>query len=364
MSEVQNKLSNIRKVLASQGAAGVRFKGVDWFSWITGGGNSVVLLAAETGVAEVVVTEQKAVVLTNHIEALRLKEEELPKDFEVLVSHWQDLSGSDKFVRELCGNGKVLSDRPSQSESSLPLEIQELKLIMSPEEITRYRALGTEAAQAMTEALVISDPTWTENRLAGEAARGLWKRGIHPTLVMVAGAKRLEKHRHPFPTNEVLGHRAMMVFCARRHGLYACFSRFVSFGRPSPLEAERMKKVAQIESEILNASKPGTKLSRIFETASASYKNIGHENETRNQHFGGITGYNARETFARPVQAGQTDWTLKEGMVLAWNPTLPGSKIEDTVLVTRNSVEVLTMDPQWPKFELSGRARPDVWVKA
>lgn len=364
MSEVQNKLSSVRKVLAAQGIAGARFKGLDWFAWLTAGGNSAVLLAAETGIAEVVVTQDKAAILTNDIEALRIKEEQIPNDFEVLVSHWKDLSGNDKFVKELCGNGKVLSDRPTANELSLPIEIEEMKLVLCTEEIERYRKLGSEAALAMTEALGVAEATWTENRLASEGARALWKRGIQPNLILVAGAMRLEKHRHPFPTNDVLGHRAMMVFCARRHGLYACFTRFVSFARPTPEESDRMKKVAQFEASILDASKPGAKLSQIFDAACGSYKQASFEDEIRKQHFGGITGYNAREAFARPTQTGQVDWTLKEGMALAWNPTLPGSKIEDTVLITKNGVEVLTLDPQWPKFEFNGRSRPDVWVRA
>lgn len=364
MSEIQRKVDSVRQVLKTIGAAGVRFKGTDWFSWITGGGHNVVLMAAETGIADVLITPTKAVVLTDDIESLRLREEELPKDFEVLTSHWQDLSGKDKFVRELCGNGTVLSDRPNAQEESFPRELQELKLVMGSEEIARYRTLGTESAQAMTEALGLADPTWTENRLAAEGAKALWKRGIHPTLILVAGAKRLEKHRHPFPSSEVIGHRAMMVFCARRHGLFACFSRFVSFARPSALEIDRMNKVAKFESALFDASQPGAKLSQVFDSAFATYKVAGYENETRNQHFGGITGYNAREAFARPAQTGQVDWTLKEGMALAWNPTLPGSKIEDTVLVTQAGVEPITIDPQWPKFELNGRMRPDVWVKA
>jgi Xaa-Pro aminopeptidase len=362
--EVQNKIESVRAVLAKTGASGARFKGTDWFSWITGGGHNVVLMAAETGIADVLVTATKAVVLTNDIESLRLTEEQLPKNFEVLVSHWQDLSGADKFVRELCGNGKVLCDRPDLSEEVFPKELQELKLVLGAEEIARYKTLGSESAQAMTESLGLADPTWTENRLAAEGARALWKRGIHPTLILVAGAKRLEKHRHPFPTTEVLGHRAMMVFCARRNGLFACFSRFVSFARPTPTEVDRMKKIAEFESALFEASKPGAKLSQIFDSTFEVYKSAGFENETRNQHFGGITGYNAREAFARPAQPGQTDWSLNEGMALAWNPTLPGSKIEDTVLVTKSGVESVTIDPQWPKFELDGRMRPDVWVRA
>ena len=52
MSEIGTKLGILRDALAGTGADGVRLRGVDWFAWITGGGDSSVLLGVEEGVAE------------------------------------------------------------------------------------------------------------------------------------------------------------------------------------------------------------------------------------------------------------------------------------------------------------------------
>jgi hypothetical protein len=49
-------------------------------------------------------------------------------------------------------------------------------------------------------------------------------------------------------------------------------------------------------------------------------------------------------------------------VALAWNPSLPGSKIEDTILRTAEGLEVLTVDPAWPTVEVDGRARPDLLI--
>jgi hypothetical protein len=49
-----------------------------------------------------------------------------------------------------------------------------------------------------------------------------------------------------------------------------------------------------------------------------------------------------------------------EGSALAWNPSLPGTKLEDTVVVTPDGLETLTVDPDWPTVTVDGRARPDV----
>ena len=46
------------------------------------------------------------------------------------------------------------------------------------------------------------------------------------------------------------------------------------------------------------------------------------------------------------------------GHAFAWNPSAPGAKVEDTVLVTEAGVEVLTVDPAWPAVEFAGVRRP------
>ncbi len=47
---------------------------------------------------------------------------------------------------------------------------------------------------------------------------------------------------------------------------------------------------------------------------------------------------------------------------MAWNPSLPGAKIEDTVVVSDQGLEILTVDQRWPTFQVEGRARPDLLV--
>lgn len=73
--EVACKLELIRNALSETGAMGVRLRGTDWFAWATAGASNTVLLAAETGVAEVLVTAQEAWILTDEIEAQRLQDE-------------------------------------------------------------------------------------------------------------------------------------------------------------------------------------------------------------------------------------------------------------------------------------------------
>jgi hypothetical protein len=46
-------------------------------------------------------------------------------------------------------------------------------------------------------------------------------------------------------------------------------------------------------------------------------------------------------------------------MAVAWNPSLPGAKIEDTfVILSDRKLENMTFDPNWPSLEIAGRLRP------
>ena len=55
-TEIETKLGIMRDCLRQSGAAMLRLRGTDWFAWATAGGSNTVLLAAETGVAEIAVT--------------------------------------------------------------------------------------------------------------------------------------------------------------------------------------------------------------------------------------------------------------------------------------------------------------------
>ncbi len=159
--EVSCKLELIRNAL-SDGAKGVLLSGTDWFAWATAGADNTVLLTAETGVAQVLVTAQDAWVLTDEIERSRLQDEELPANFKLHVNPWADAAERESFVREATEGGRILSDRPTTDQDPLPPSLLNHKRVMMPSELERYRLVGHLASVAMTEVLSIAQPTWTE----------------------------------------------------------------------------------------------------------------------------------------------------------------------------------------------------------
>lgn len=357
--ELSTKLAAIRAALSSASAVAVRLRGVDWFAWATCGGSNVVILTTETGVAEVLVTADRAWVLTDEIEAGRLAAEEIPAGLEIWAGPWNDAAARQAFVDGVVAGGPVISDRPWTAEKPLPPALVAAKRRLLPEELARYRVLGRDAAEAMSEVLTRARPEWTEWELAGAGAEALWKRGIEPTLTLVGGERRLPVFRHATATSDRLGSRAMLVFCGRRHGLYANLTRFVYFREPDAREEQLIEHVARVEAVTFAVSRPGTTLGAVYAVIARSYAELGHPGAELLHHQGGTTGYLSREAFALP----NLELVVEENTALAWNPSLPGAKIEDTVVTTADGIEILTLDPSWPTVEVDGRPRPDVLVR-
>lgn len=355
MTELAHKLRTLRAALTAAGLAAIRLRGVDWFAWATAGGSSAVLLTSERGVAELLVTLDEAWVLCDDIEAARLQAEELPDGWTVWSHPWAAPGLREAFVTRRCV-GVVASDLPAAGEQPLSAALQVARWSLGPAEVDRYRALGHETAVAMSEVLGAARPEWSGHQLAGASAEALWGRGIHPALVLVGEARRLPLYRHPTPSREPIGSRVMLVFCARRHGLYANLTRLLYFRPQTAEEREASEIVAEVEADAFDASRPGASLGEVFAAIVAGYARAGRPGAEAGHHQGGPCGYLSREAVARP----DDPQTLVEGGAVAWNPSLPGAKIEDTVLVRAGGLEILTVDPDWPSVQVRGRARPAV----
>ncbi|BAU15242.1 peptidase M24 [Leptolyngbya sp. NIES-3755] len=361
LTEISQKLEWMRDALRETQATGLRLRGIDWFAWATAGGSNMVLLAAETGVAEVLVTLDGAWILTDEIEAQRLQDEELSIDspYQWAIHPWAKMDDRESFVQQATQGKTVISDRPApsenQAETSLPQRLLDRRQSLLPSEIDRYRQVGRLASEAMTEVLSQARPDWTEVQLAGAGAAALWTRGLQPTLTLAAGQDRLPKYRHTLPKQVEIGRCAMLVFCARGFGLYANLTRFVYFDRLTESEATLHRQVREIEAAALDQCRIQTPLNQIYHTLEHAYEHQGYPAAIREHHQGGTTGYLSREAIVTSTMHDR----LQANMAMAWNPSLSGAKIEDTFLLHEDDrLENLTLDPTWKNIEVNGRQRP------
>jgi Xaa-Pro aminopeptidase len=357
-AEVAARLALLRETLDQSGAGAIRLRGLDWFAWATAGADAALHPAPDSGAAEVLVTRDDAVILTDETDAERLRREQVPPGFTYHIAPWAEVELRETYVLGAAAaagaGGRVLSDRPHQADQPLPASLRLRRMVLSEAEQARYRALGRDAAAAVSEVLRAARPEWTEFQLAGAAALALWSRGIQPAALLAAGERRLALFCHPAPTHERLGGRASLQVCARRHGLVANLTRSVSFGTAPAEQSELL----QVEATGLDAVRPGNSLAAVVHALDAAYRHANRPDAIRLQHQGGITGYAAREILATP----STATGLETGMALAFNPGFAGIRIEDTFLLGAGGLENLTLDPHWPAVQVQGRARP-LWLE-
>jgi Xaa-Pro aminopeptidase len=184
--------------------------------------------------------------------------------------------------------------------------------------------------------------------------------GIRTPVVLIAADDRIERYRHPLPTERKIDARVMTVVCGERHGLNCSATRLVSFG-PLPAELRRRHDaVVRVDATLISETKPGRTLGEVFNAGQRAYAESGYADEWMHHHQGGSTGYVGREVRAAPgcpVQA-------LGNQAFAWNPSLAGTKSEDTILVTDAGTEILTQAVDWPMIEVkidgTNRHRPDI----
>ncbi|MEV1132249.1 M24 family metallopeptidase [Agromyces sp. NPDC049794] len=336
------KRERMLELLDRRGAGSIVLRSHTAVAWYLDGARTHVSLAADPVVAVVVRRDGDELrVFAN--EADRLLAEELG-----------DAASGVDLVRVPWHEPLVPEGLAELDEADAAADLRAARASLLPGELARYRALCREVAEVLTDAATASRPHDSERDVAARLAGSLAAHGIDPLVTLVAGRSRLG-YRHPLPTLAPLGNRAMLVACGRRHGLIANATRWVRFGAADPAEVDASRRILDVEVAYFEAIRPDATLADVFAAGIAAYARHGFDpDEWRRHHQGGAAGYAGRDPRAIPgigdvVQAGQA---------FAWNPTAPGAKVEDTVMIGPDGLEVLTADPRWPTVRVGGLERP------
>jgi len=363
LEEFETKVAQVRTLLAGEEVDGILIGDQHGFAWITCGGDNHVSLGGPTGSASVLVTEDRAYLICNNVERLRLTEEEVAGlPLEVCPFNWHD--GSDRqVIRDLMPGGQLGSDVPRPDAKDVSKTLIPLRYQLLEPEIERLKWLGEKAEAAVREVAFQLEVGESEFELAGRLARACYARKMLPLLTLVAVDERIERVRHPIPTDRELERTAMLVLCARRWGLYANLTRLVCFEMMDDDLRQRHDAVTYIDATLILSSRVGTPYSELFDQAVRTYQDRGYPDEWRGLHLGGATGYAGRYFKASP---GCRE-VVQEGQAIAWNPSIAGTKSEDTLVVGRDEITIVTEARDWPKVQHQiGEIvvpRPDILVR-
>ncbi len=353
MTEAENAEARRRvlAVLDRHGLDAIILRDPANLAWYSAGGRSLIVEGPSAPIFDIVVRSSGDLLVTDEIEAERLLEEELPDiGLEAEILRWGEPRDALLPVGRWVG-----SDTGMTGRVDLAREIEAARRSLTEAEVERYRVLGAETSAALTQTIHLLKPQDREWDAAAMLAERVIASRAHPVVLLVAGEARLPRFRHPPPTSAAIGQRAMLVVCARRDGLIANVTRLVSFG---PLDAESREaygRLLRVEAAFLDATRPGQRVGDVFRDGTAAYTANGFDQgEWRRHHQGGPTGYMPRDYLATAA----SEPAVEVAQAFAWNPSVRGLKVEDTVLAGAAAVEVLTRDPDWPTVEVGGRMRP------
>jgi antitoxin VapB len=342
-AELDAKHERLVEWLKAQDLAGILIRRNENVAWLAGGAVELrVLTPGETGVASLLVTAAgKRYYLTTENEAPRLNDEEFGAlDFEPVLFPWF-ADDTNALAVKLAG-GRLGSDTPGAGLTQV--DLYPLRASLSESEIARYRWLGTETAAATVEALHQVEPGLSEFDLEAITAAGLLRRGILPSVALYAVDERIFKYKHAVARGQRLKQYGMLNLCSRKWGLAISITRFIHFGAPPADLVERFKSAARVNAQLLNATRAGATSAALFKAAQAAYAREGFAGEERFHHQGGATGYGEREWVATPDGA----QVVLDNQAFAWNPSIRGGKIEDTVILRDGVIENLTSTPELP----------------
>ena len=345
MSEFSQKQDRIQTLLEERKLDALLLRRVSSFAWATCGAASYVNGATTNGEAALVMSPSGRHVVTNNIEARRLEREEklTAQGWDFRVVPWYEAQDT---VAELTRGLRLGADGPYPGVTDLSDDLAHLRAHLLPEEGERFRALGRLCAEAMEKAARMVGPGQTEYQIAGVLAREAQSRGVQAIVNLIATDRRVFDFRHPLPTDKKLERYAMLVLCGRKGGLVASLTRLVHFGSlPHELRGKQ-EAVAQVDAAFIAASRPGARVADIFRKGVEAYAKVGYPDEWKLHHQGGLAGYEPREHVATPASS----QVVKAGQAFAWNPSITGTKSEDTILSGEMGCEVITAMEDWPRI--------------
>jgi Xaa-Pro aminopeptidase len=349
-NELQEKERRVREFLRSKGLKALLLKRQANFSWMTGGGLNLVGIATEVGATSLLITEEEKFVICNNIEAPRMIEEEgLEKQgFTVKTFPWyEDQEGS--IVQGLVGAGPVASDVPFPHTAVMAEEIARLRYSLTPGELERYRWLGEKVSLAVEKTLMDTRRGEKESEVVGKLCQEIWKDRIDPIGLMVAADDRISRFRHPIPTEKKIEKFLMFSINARKWGLVVCLTRFVYFGKLPASLKEKYEANVFVDCTLMAHTRPGTPAREVLQKGIAAYREKGYPEEWQLHHQGGPIGYIPRDyrvNFKTPD-------IIQENQPFTWNPSIAGTKSEDTILATSKGPEMITRPVVYPTLSMT-----------
>lgn len=349
--ELEEKTERLRQMLGAADLDAVLLNAQHNFAWLTCGRSNGIDLSRENGVASLLVTRGgERYLLANNIEMPRLLAEEVSaSDFEPVEFAWETEKGTADIAltkaNEMLDDGVIATDI-ALFAGAKPIEnkIAACRYSLTTDELERYRLLGRDSGAAIRRTIDRLVPGETEIEIAERLRHEFGLSGMASIVTLVAADERTSQYRHPVPTTNRWRKALLLVTCAKRGGLITSQSRLICVGEvPDDLKT-RTEATAYVNASLLDATRPGATGAELYAVAADAYATKGFADNINLHHQGGAAGYKTREWVAHPTSTE----VVRSNQAFAWNPSITGTKVEETVIVTKDGVETITASPDFP----------------
>jgi Xaa-Pro aminopeptidase len=347
--EIREKERRVREFMGSKGLKALLLKRQANFSWMTGGGLNLVGITTEMGVAALLITENAKFVVCSNIEAPRMAGEERLEEqgYAIASFPWHEDSET-ALIKKLAGGGKIGCDAGFPEAEVLPEDIARLRYSLTPDEVERYRWLGERVSMGLEKTMMETRRGEKESEVVARLCGELWKDRIDPITLMSAADDRVSNFRHPIPTERKIEKYLMVSVNARKWGLIVSLTRFLRFGKlPDDLKEKYLANV-KIDCAFMAATRPGVPAREVLTRGIEAYRAQGYPDEWKWHHQGGSIGYTGRDYRTNF----QTPDIIQENQGFTWNPSITGTKSEDTILTTLKGIEPITRPVLYPSVTM------------
>lgn len=364
MTDFDSKLERIRALLERRQAEAVVIARRDNFAWLTGGGESGVILNQENGFVYLIVTRKARAAVALRADADKAEEELLKGlGFTFHKLDWKS-AGIEAHIRSLLEGKRALSDIPLTGCTCDAAAIYELEYPMTETETGRYRELGRLTDMIMARTAKRMRQGMTENEIKAEVLHACADYGAEADVLLVGSDERIEKYRHCTPTDKKATRTVLLSPVLRKYGLHSNIARMVCFGSVPGEVRKRYDAVCQIQAEIIAASRENVAFRDIFRMQEKWYHRLGFGQEWLEHGHGAPVGYMLSDASVLYDE----HRCMTSGQAYEWYVTVSGAKSAELVMNTGGRQEILSMTGEWPEkaYRTEGGAvikLPDIWVR-
>lgn len=352
-AEVEQKHQRVIAWMDADRLESVVLGRADSIAWFTCGGELSHDMLSERASVLLFINRKSRAVVCDNVQSARVFEEELGGlGFQLKERTWYD--NPDRLIEELGHNKRVVTDLHQLPWPCAKDKLRRLRAGLTPRERQEIRTLGRTVTIAVEATCRNFMPGENEADVAGHLAHRLIREGVVPVDLRVASEDRLERFRQSTFKAAPIQRRATIAVVGRRQGLCVGVTRTVSFGEPQVDFLQCHNLAAMVDATCIFFSRPGEKVSGVFQRSKRIYEKFGHADEWMLDYQGGTTGYSPIETRFLP----DSDFELGTQTAIRWSPSVGPARCEDTVVIDERGYEIVTGAQNWPVNDVLVKGYP------